>query len=404
MSASTEQLKERIRALAALYWPEVVQLRRHIHQYPELSFQEEATSRLVVETLRGYGIEVTIGVAGTGVVAHIYGEDPHSKTIALRADMDALPIQEDNDVVYKSSYPGVMHACGHDVHTASLLGVARILQETRHLWKGTIKCLFQPGEEVLPGGASLMIQEGALEHPAPVCIFGQHVAPDLEVGKVGFRPGIYMASSDELYLTIRGKGGHGAMPHLTVDPIVVAAHIITALQQITSRAAHPAMPTVLTLGKINSVGGATNVIPDEVRIEGTFRTFDEQWRASAKEQMQRMAVGIAEGMGASCAFKIVKGYPVLKNEESLTLRAKVAAMELLGADQVVDLPIRMTSEDFAWYTQELPGCFYRLGTRNERLNCTSGVHTSTFDIDEQALELGIALMSWLAISELLVGK
>jgi amidohydrolase len=213
-----------------------------------------------------------------------------------------------------------------------------------------------------------------------------------------------MASSDELYLTIRGKGGHGAMPHLTVDPIVVAAHIITALQQITSRAAHPAMPTVLTLGKINSVGGATNVIPDEVRIEGTFRTFDEQWRASAKEQMQRMAVGIAEGMGASCAFKIVKGYPVLKNEESLTLRAKVAAMELLGADQVVDLPIRMTSEDFAWYTQELPGCFYRLGTRNERLNCTSGVHTSTFDIDEQALELGIALMSWLAISELLVGE
>ncbi len=401
MSASTNLLKEQILGLANLYSPEVIRLRRHIHQYPELSFQEKATSRLVADTLRGYGIEVKTGVAGTGLIGYIYGQEPQRKTIALRADMDALPIQEENEVDYRSVNLGVMHACGHDVHTASLLGVARILQETRHLWKGTVKCLFQPGEELLPGGASWMIRDGALKDPAPACIFGQHVAPDLEVGKVGFCSGIYMASSDELYLTIRGKGGHGALPHLSVDPIVVSAQIITALQQIVSRASHPAMPTVLTLGKINSVGGATNVIPEEVRIEGTFRTFDEEWRAKAKAQMQQMAIGMAEALGATCEFNIVKGYPVLKNEEAMTLRAKAAAIDLLGADQVVDLPIRMTSEDFAWYTQELPGCFYRLGTRNETQQITSGVHTSTFNIDESALELGISLMSWLAVRELL---
>jgi amidohydrolase len=293
-----------------------------------------------------------------------------------------------------------MHACGHDVHTAALLGAIRILQALRAHWEGTIKCLFQPGEELLPGGASLMIKAGALENPRPTAIVGQHVAPDIPVGKVGFKSGMYMASADELYLTVKGKGGHGAMPHLAVDPVLVAAHIITALQQITSRNAHPALPTVLTLGKIQSKGGATNIIPEEVLIEGTFRTFDEDWRQEAHERMQKIVAGVAEGMGATCDFRIERGYPVLHNHETLTQRARQAAIELLGAEQVIELPIRMTSEDFAWYTHVIPGCFYRLGTRNESKGIVSGVHTPTFDIDETALQTGMALMAWFAIRDI----
>jgi amidohydrolase len=320
--------------------------------------------------------------------------------IALRADMDALPIKEANDVPYKSKKEGVMHACGHDAHTSSLLGAARILNEIKDNFEGTIKLIFQPAEEKTPGGASIMIKEGVLENPKPLSILGQHVHPPLEAGKVGLKGGIYMASSDELYLTIKGKGGHGAMPQECIDPILIAAHIITALQQIVSRNADPSVPTVLTLGKINSKGGATNVIPDEVKIEGTFRTLSEPWRNEAKRRMKKMAEGIAESMGGECVFTIEHGYPVLFNDEMLTDKVKNFMIEYAGAENVVDLPMRMTSEDFAYYSQEMPACFYRLGTGNKAKGITSGLHTDTFNIEESSLELSIGLLAWLAVKEL----
>lgn len=333
------------------------------------------------------------------MVAIIEGKNPSNKTIALRADMDALPIEEQNEVSYKSRNHGVMHACGHDVHTSCLLGAANILFQLKDEFNGTIKLLFQPGEERLPGGASLMIKEGALQNPNPTGIFGQHVMPLLPVGKVGFRSGLYMASTDELYVTVKGKGGHGAMPHLNIDPVLIAANIITSLQQIVSRNAQPIVPSVLSFGKVIA-NGATNIIPNEVYMEGTFRTLDEAWRAEAHAKMKKMAEGIAESMGGSCEFEIRKGYPFLKNDEALTGRAKQAAVQYMGAENVVDLDIWMAAEDFSYYSQEMPATFYRLGTRNEAKGITSSVHTPTFDIDETALEHGMGLMAWLALQEL----
>jgi amidohydrolase len=393
-------LQQQILTLAHRYLPDAIARRRHLHQHPELSYQEVLTGRWVAQQLTDLGVEHVHGVADNGVVALVKGRNPDKKVVALRADFDALPIQEANDVPYRSQNPGVMHACGHDVHTASLLGTVRILHELSDHWEGTVKCLFQPAEEQLPGGASLMIRDGALENPRPAGIFGQHVHPPLRAGKVGFRPGIYMASSDELYLTVRGRGGHGATPHETVDPILLASHIVVALQQVVSRRADPTLPTVLTLGKINSVGGATNVIPDEVRLEGTFRTMNETWRAQAHQHLRSIAENVALAMGGTCDLEIRHGYPVLHNDEALTRRARDWAVELLGPDRVVDLPIRLTAEDFAYYSQVLPACFYRLGTGNPERGITSALHTPTFDVDEAALETGMALMAWLAVKEL----
>ena len=393
-------MKNKILQLAASFLEDTVAIRRHLHQYPELSFHEVETARFVAAELDKIGVGYVTGIAENGIIALVKGKNSAQKTVALRADMDALPIMETNDVSYKSQNDGVMHACGHDVQTASLLGAIRILQATRDDWEGTVKCLFQPAEEKLPGGASLMIAAGALENPKPTAIIGQHVFSTLEAGKVGFKPGIYMASADELFVTVKGRGGHGAMPQECIDPIAITALIITALQQVVSRYANPAMPTVLTFGKINSNGGATNVIPSEVMLEGTFRTLDESWRKKAKVQMVSIAKGIAEGMGAECEFRIEHGYPVLFNDEELTRKSKDRAIALLGADKVVDLPLRMTSEDFAFYTLHLPGCFYRLGTRNEERGIISAVHTATFDVEEKALETGMALMAWLAVAEL----
>lgn len=352
-------IKERIRELAREGAEEVVRIRRHLHRFPELSFKETETARFVCQALDTLGIPYQPGIGGNGISALIEGLEPERNTIALRADMDALPIQEENETPYVSANPGVMHACGHDVHTASLLGAAAILNALKGQFKGTVKLIFQPGEELLPGGASLMIREGVLENPRPSGVFGQHVHPPLEAGKVGFRPGKYMASADELYVTIRGRGGHGALPHECVDPVLISAHVITALQQIVSRNANPIIPSVLTFGKIESAGGWTNIIPDSVELTGTFRTLDETWRFEAHQRMQRIAEGIAESMGGSCDFRIVVGYPFLYNDELLTARAKSWAIDFLGADKVVDLPLRLSSEDFAFYSQELPSCFYR---------------------------------------------
>jgi len=391
-------LLSQIQRLSREYANEVISFRRHLHAHPELSYQEENTAKFITEKLISFGLAPT-RMAGTGVVALIEGKNPTKKTIALRADIDALPITEQNKVDYKSTQPGVMHACGHDVHTSSLLGTAKILSQLRNEFEGTIKLIFQPGEEKNPGGASIMIREGVLENPAPQSIIGQHVFPLLPIGKIGFREGKYMASSDEIYLKVIGKGGHGATPELTIDPVVIASHIIIALQQVISRNASPKQPTVLTFGKITA-DGATNIIPDEVNIAGTFRALDEKWRSEGLKRIQKMAESIAEGMGGKCEVDIHHGYPYLENNPALTQRIKQAAAEYVGAENVVDIDLTLGSEDFAYYSQIIPASFYRLGTRNEAKGITSYVHTPTFDIDEDALVIGSGLMAWMAIAEL----
>lgn len=393
------ELKQRIQQLAATISSDVIGYRRHIHANPELSFEEVNTSAYVSQLLTSFGIKHETGIAGTGVVALIEGKNPSSKVIALRADMDALPIEEKNDVPYKSTNIGVMHACGHDVHTSSLLGTAKILSQVTDQFEGTIKLIFQPGEEKFPGGASLMIDAGVLENPAPKNIIGQHVMALIPAGKVGFREGMYMASADEIYITVKGKGGHAAMPDKNVDPILIASHIIVALQQVISRNCDPRIPAVLSFGKITGMG-ATNVIPEEVNIEGTFRTLNEEWRAEAKQRIKKMATGIAESMGATCDVDIKDGYPFLKNEPALVKRMRAAAVDFLGEENVLDLDLWMAAEDFAYYSQKIDACFYRLGIRNEAKGITSGVHTATFDIDETALQTGTGLMAWLALEEL----
>ena len=392
-------LLQKIKTLSESYSQEVIALRRHLHAHPELSYMEHNTAQFVAEKLRGYGVDSIQTIATTGIVALIKGKNPEKKTVALRADMDALPIEEVNDVPYRSTQPGIMHACGHDVHTSSLLGTAKILNEIRNQFEGTVKLLFQPGEEKNPGGASLMIRDGALKNPTPASIIGQHVMPLVPVGKVGFREGMYMASSDEIYLKVIGKGGHGATPEMAIDPILIASHIIIALQQIISRHANPKQPTVLTFGRI--IGeGATNIIPNEVNIAGTFRALNEEWRKSGLEKIIKMASAIAEGMGGKCEVTISAGYPYLENNPELTRRIRHAAEAYVGKENVVDIDLTLGSEDFAYYSHVVPASFYRLGTRNESKGITSYVHTPTFDIDEDALKIGPGLMAWMAVNEL----
>ena len=389
---------DKIKKLSEKYFEEIKSIRHHLHANPELSFEEYKTSMFIQEQLKAMGIPFEVK-ANTGIVAHLKGQNPDSKVTALRADIDALPIQETNDVDYKSTNPGVMHACGHDVHTASLLGCLKILNELKSEFSGTVKAVFQPAEEKLPGGASLMIKEKALENPHATAIIGQHVMPLIETGKVGFRSGKYMASTDELYIKVIGKGGHGAMPNLNIDPVLISAHLIVALQQIVSRNADPKLPSVLSFGKIIA-NGATNVIPNEVKIEGTFRTLDEDWRAKAHELMRSISKGIVEGMGGQIELEIRKGYPFLVNDDSLTQQARSAAVEYLGEENVQDLDIWMAAEDFAFYSQIMPATFYRLGTGNKSKGITSSVHTSTFNIDEEALKIGAGLMAYIAYNNL----
>jgi len=390
---------DKVRKLASEFHPEIVSCRRHLHMYPELSFKETETQKFVEQKLQEFGINNLQRMANTGIVAMIEGRNPTKKVVALRADMDALPIQETNKTNYISKNAGVMHACGHDVHTSSLLGVARILHQMRDEFEGSVKLIFQPGEEKLPGGASMMIKEGVLKNPVPNSVIGQHVMPQIKAGKIGFRKGLYMASTDEIYVRVKGKGGHGAMPHLTIDPVMITAQMLVSLQQIVSRNAKPSLPSVLSFGKVIA-NGATNVIPDEVYLEGTFRTLNEEWRDEAHLKMKRMAEGIAESMGGSCEFNIVRGYPFLINDEVLTERVRQFAEEYVGKENVEDLEIWMAAEDFSFYSQQASACFYRLGVRNEERGITSSVHTSTFDIDESALETGMGLMAWMTLSEL----
>lgn len=395
-------LLDALKADAQAAWDDTVATRRAIHQHPELAFEEHRTAALVAEQLAAAGLtEVQTGVAQTGVVATIRGQHPQrpaqgAPVIALRADMDALPIQETGAKPYISQVPGRMHACGHDVHTASLLTVARLLHHHRDALRGDVRLLFQPSEEKLPGGAKAMLEAGALDVPGLVGIVGQHVMPYLPVGTVGVRSGKYMASTDELHLTVRGQGGHGAQPHQTVDPVGMAAQLITALQQVVSRRADPRMPSVLTFGRVMA-DGATNIIPAEVQLAGTFRTFDEDWRNQAHELITRMAKGVVEGMGGEVDVNIVRGYPVLYNNPQLADLATNALADYLGAEQVQPLDLWMASEDFALYTQQHPGFFYRLGTANpSKPGTTSGLHKPDFDIDEDALQWAPGLMAYTA--------
>lgn len=356
--------------------------------HPELSFKEYETSKFVQSKLTEWGISFTSGYVETGIVAIIEPSGPSEKCIGLRADLDALPIKEANEVDYKSKNEGVMHACGHDVHTAMLLGTAKVLQDNRDQLKVTVKLIFQPGEEKLPGGASLMIKEGVLENPKVDEIYALHVFPELEAGKIGLRSGMYMASTDEIYITVHGKGGHGAMPHQNIDPILISAHLITSLQQVVSRKCPPTIPCVLSFGRIEGLG-ATNVIPDKVDLQGTFRTMDENWRAQAHKIIEESASQLVESMGGKAEIDIRKGYPYLENDPKLTEAARSKAKELLGNDNVVDLPLRLTAEDFAYFSQELPATFIRIGIRNEEKGIVHPVHNAKFDIDESAILTGI---------------
>lgn len=389
-------LKEKIHRLAKQYAPETIDIRRHLHAHPELSYKEFQTSAFVQEKLMGLGIPFEVK-AVTGVVGMIKGKNPEKRIIALRADMDALPIREENAIPYKSQNEGVMHACGHDAHTSILLGASKILNELKDEWEGTVKLIFQPGEEKNPGGASLMIKEGVLHNPQPQAIFGLHVHPGLEIGKLSFRSGPSMASADEIYITVRSKGGHASTPQLTVDTILVASQLVVSLQQIISRNKSPFTPSVLSICAFQG-GFTTNVIPSEVKLMGTFRAMDESWRFQAHSLIRKMAKGLAISTGAEIDVNVDVGYPVVNNDEKLYPVARTKAEEYAGRENILETEVRMGAEDFGYYTQEIPGCFYRLGVMNEARGITSSVHTPTFNIDESAIETGMGMMAWLGAS------
>ncbi len=389
-------LVSKIKSLASLYAAEFIAVRQHLHANPELSYQEFETSKFVQEKLRSFGIPFEV-IATTGVVGLIKGKNPDSRVFALRADMDALPIQEENDVPYASKNKGVMHACGHDVHTTILLGAAKILNELKDEWEGTLKLIFQPGEERNPGGASYMIKEGVLENPIPAGIFGLHVHPGLELGKLSFRKGRVMASADEIYITIRSKGGHAAAPHLTADTILTASQLIMSLQQVISRNNNPMSPSVLSICSIQG-GHTTNVIPSEVKLMGTFRAMDEGWRKKAHELITHQVKGIAEATGAEIDLHIDIGYPTVDNDPVLTAKGWELADQYMGKENVLETEMRMGAEDFGYYTQVIPGCFYRLGVRNEAKGIIHNVHTPKFNIDERAIETGIGMMAFIGVS------
>ncbi len=388
-------MKEKVRELSQKYFEEIKGIREHLHMHPELSFQEFETSKYLKQKLADWGISVDKEWVKTGFSV-VVDSGKKGPTIALRADLDALPIQEQNDTSYRSKNDGVMHACGHDVHSSCMMGAIKIIAELKDEFKGKIAFFFQAGEEKLPGGASLMIKEGIMDHYQPKAMIAQHVFPEFEVGNFGFREGMYMASADEIYLTVKGVGGHAALPHKVVDPIIISASILTELQKITSRFAPPTIPTVLSFGKIEGKG-ATNVIPSEVKIEGTLRTMNEEWRGKFHQKIEDIAKSIATAMGGDCEVDIQKGYPFLVNDERTTETCRAAAEELFGPEHVHSLDLRMTAEDFSFFSQHCPVCFYRLGVGNKSKGIEYSVHHPKFDIDENALNNGMESMSYLAL-------
>ncbi|MEO6233193.1 MAG: M20 family metallopeptidase [Ferruginibacter sp.] len=393
----SDSLQQQIKTLAKNYSGEFISIRRHLHAHPELSYKEFETSKFVQQKLASYNIPFEIK-ATTGVIGLLKGKNPDKRVVALRADMDALPIIEENDVDYKSTIPGVMHACGHDVHTSCLLGAAKILSELKDEWEGTVKLIFQPGEEKNPGGASLLIKEGVLENPAPKSIFGLHVHTILDTGKLSFRGGMVMASADEIYITIKSKGGHAAAPQFTADTILIASNLIVSLQQIISRNNNPFNPSVLTITSFQG-GNTTNVIPSEVKLMGTFRAMNEEWRFKAHKLIIKMATELVESMGAEIDIRIDVGYPFVLNNEKLSSAAEELAAAYLGKDHVEETELRMGAEDFAFYSHKIPACFFRLGTRNEAKGITIGGHTPTFNVDENAIEIGMGMMALLGATD-----
>lgn len=385
-------IKERIQQLAKKYANEFIEVRHQLHSNPELSYQEFETSAFVQKKLTEFGISFEVK-AVTGVVGLITGKNPDKKVTALRADMDALPITEENNVPYRSKNNGVMHACGHDVHTTCLLGAAKILNELKDEWEGTVKLIFQPGEEKNPGGASILIKEGVLENPKPERIFALHVHPGLEVGKLSFRNGMVMASADEIYITIKSKGGHAAAPQFTADTILIASQLVVSLQQIVSRNNSPFNPSVLSITSFQG-GNTTNVLPSEVKLMGTFRAMNEDWRFKAHELIKKQTLDLVAAMGAEATIHIDVGYPFVLNDETLGNETIKKAGEYIGAENVEETELRMGAEDFSYYSHQVPACFFRLGAGNKAKGITSGVHTPTFNIDEKAIEIGMGMMAW----------
>ena len=392
----SEPLQQQIKDLAKQLAPELIEVRRYLHAHPELSYKEFKTSAYIQQQLTTLNIPFEVK-ATTGVIGLIKGKNPDKRVVALRGDMDALPITEENDVPYKSVNPGIMHACGHDVHTTCLLGAAKILNTLKDEWEGTVKLIFQPGEEKNPGGASLLIKEGVLENPVPQSIFALHVHPGLPLGKLSFRGGMVMASADEIYITVRAKGGHAAAPQNTADTILIASHLIISLQQIVSRNNDPFNPSVLSITSFQG-GYTTNVIPSEVKLMGTFRAMNEEWRFKAHELITKLSTELVHSMGAEIDIKIDVGYPFVLNNEKLSAAAREKAEAYLGAENIEETELRMGAEDFSYYSHRIPGCFFRLGVGNIAKGISIGVHTPTFNIDEDAIEIGMGMMALLGAS------
>lgn len=388
-------LKEKVKRITKEILDEILFIRRHLHQNPELSFQEFKTSEFIQNQLKAENIPFKSGYAKTGILGWIEGKNPDSRTIALRADMDALPIQEENNLDFKSINNGVMHACGHDVHMSVLLGTAKVLNKLKEEFEGRILLIFQPGEEMLPGGSLKMMEDGVFEKYNPELILGLHVLPEMETGKLGFKEGIYMASGDEIYLNIKGKGGHGALPEMLNDTVLAASSILVNLQQVVSRNANPKMPTVLSFGKFIAEG-ATNIIPSIVNIAGTFRTFDESWRKQAHQLITEIAENTAKSFGTICEVEIRNGYPTLYNNPSVTKLVRNSAVEMIGEENVEDMEIRMTTEDFGWFSQKYPVCFYRLGVKSQESD--GKLHTNKLIVNESSLEIGVNVMAFSALN------
>ena len=388
----------KIKSLAKELNADIIGVRRHLHQFPCLSFEEYETAQFIHALLDSWDIEHEF-LTETGIVATIKGINPEKKTIALRADIDALPIQERNECQYKSTVDGVMHACGHDAHAAMLLGAAKILNQMKDDFEGTIKLIFQPGEEKLPGGASVMIENGVLKDVD--AIIAQHVYPELPCGEVGFHAGEFMASCDEINITINGKGGHAAKINERSNTTVAAAKILCAISELSSEfnKEERKNPIIIAFGSFIA-DGTYNVIPDKVSLKGTMRTFSEDDRKSVKNKIKEICAEVDSSFNVETHLFIEEGYPVLINDVSLADSLKNKAVDFMGEDKVKDIPQLMTAEDFAWYSHKTKACMYRIGTSNVEKGIVSKQHTPTFDIDEDALEIGVGLMAWLAVCNL----